>query len=635
MDDGAPTIGGLERAEKRLRLFEMAERVAHIGHWRWEIATGEVTWSEEVYRIHGVDPAQFEVTLESALAAYHPDDREKVQADLEQALSEKAAFDFELRIVRPTGEVRRVYSVGECECDADGSVSAVFGVFQDVTERHQQQEANARFVASFDASDEVLAIFDADDRLVFCNQQFRDINSDTPQASRIGTKFEDHLRARLAGGKYKDAIGREEEWFQERMRRHRDESEPFEFQRANGDWLLIGEQRLNDGSTLMRATNITPLKRAQAALQESENRFRDFAQASSDWFWEMDENLRFIEFSERQPDNPNPASARYLGKRRDEVAQEDTRTEKWRRHLDDLANERPFNEFRYRVEGREGLLYHLSVSGIPVYDSEGRFRGYRGTGKDVTGEVRAAQALHESARAARRAAEAKSQFLATMSHEFRTPLNAILGFSEMIQRQELGEEQRAHYQAYADHIHASGERMLALVNDILDLSTVEAGKRKLIVEQVSLESLFQACVIEVSASVIDGAAVETEVAPDAAVIHTDRQALHQILVNLLGNARKFTPSTGKVMLGASATAGGNVRITIEDTGSGMSPQLISRLGEPFLRAQANPERAVSGTGLGFSIVKGLVDALNGSIEVHSEEGSGTRITLILPSKLTD
>jgi len=246
--------------------------------------------------------------------------------------------------------------------------------------------------------------------------------------------------------------------------------------------------------------------------------------------------------------------------------------------------------------------------------------------------VQAAQALQEAARTARRAAEAKSRFLATVSHEFRAPLNAILGFSEMIDQQILGPSATEGCREYAKNIHTSGDRMLSLVNDILDLSTVEAGRRRFQIEELALRPLFDACILEVDAPEAAGAPISVFLSACPQHVFADRQALHQMIVNLLANARKFTdPGEGKIELSAKLDDRGQLAIEVADTGIGMSAAILDKIGEPFIQSNDNPEMTEDGSGLGLSIVKTMVEAMGGRMDIFSLEGQGTRVSLILPN----
>ena len=223
----------------------------------------------------------------------------------------------------------------------------------------------------------------------------------------------------------------------------------------------------------------------------------------------------------------------------------------------------------------------------------------------------------------------KSEFLASMSHELRTPLNAILGFSEVIQTQLFGPVGSPQYREYAGHIHKSGQHLLDLINDILDLSKISAGKMELREEEVAITSL-----VYDSLALVRGRAnqVNLEEIPthNLPLIWADNRLLKQILVNLLSNAIKFTPVGGTVSIGAALSPSG-ISISVSDTGIGMSANEISKAMSEYGQVDSKVARDHQGTGLGLPICLSLAMLHGGSLEIVSQPGSGTTVTLALPA----
>lgn len=234
---------------------------------------------------------------------------------------------------------------------------------------------------------------------------------------------------------------------------------------------------------------------------------------------------------------------------------------------------------------------------------------------------------------ANQASRAKSAFLASMSHELRTPLNAIQGFSEMIAIKTFGPLGSKKYEEYADHIRSSSTHLLNLVNDVLDLSSIEAGKLTLNKESLDVaEIVNDSSRYIIDAADMEGIAYSMDVPEILPPLHADKRAVKQILINLLSNAAKFTQAGGQVSLTATALHGYHV-FRVRDTGKGISREKLQHITEPFIKGESDPHKTQDGTGLGLAIVKSLVDLHDGKLMIESEPGNGTTVSVILPTSL--
>jgi PAS domain S-box-containing protein len=234
-------------------------------------------------------------------------------------------------------------------------------------------------------------------------------------------------------------------------------------------------------------------------------------------------------------------------------------------------------------------------------------------------------ALRQAEEAARAADHAKSEFLANMSHELRTPLNAILGFSEIIDGALFGPI-NARYRAYAHDIHDAGSHLLTILNEILDLSKIEAGRLELSLEGLALQGLFDECrhLLEEQES------VRVVFHQTSLFVTADIFRLKQILLNLLSNAIKFTPAGGSVTVTAEAKPETDVTISVRDTGIGMKPDEIPLALEPFGQIASVRKSPQQGTGLGLSITRRLIELQGGRMEIASAPGQGTTVIFTLP-----
>jgi signal transduction histidine kinase len=311
------------------------------------------------------------------------------------------------------------------------------------------------------------------------------------------------------------------------------------------------------------------------------------------------------------------------GQQWNHAASDDWIDERLRRHRD---YDGPFEEYmgddrwyltrEQRMEDGSTLIMHVEITALRRAEAEAR------------------RAKEQADKANR----AKTEFLANMSHELRTPLNAIMGFSEIIRDQTLGPVGVAQYADYAGDIHASGNHLLDLVNTILDLSKIEAGRFELFEDEVDLaEEVVKARrLIDLRADAA-GLGVETVIADGLPPLLADRRAVRQMLLNLLSNAVRFTPAGGRVTIAAANGEDGGVTLSVADTGIGIAAQDIARALEPFGqvvrgRGAGALKSERSGTGLGLPLVKALIERHGGRFAIDSTEGRGTTVTLTFPAE---
>lgn len=241
------------------------------------------------------------------------------------------------------------------------------------------------------------------------------------------------------------------------------------------------------------------------------------------------------------------------------------------------------------------------------------------------------QALEESSYRLLRASESKSQFLAYMSHEFRTPLNAILGYSEIIKLRVFGGEIDGRYLEYAGLIKQAGDHLLEIVNDVLDLSKVEAGKYDLNPTSIPLADVIEECSrLAVPENGLRDGLVSVDIPGNCAQLHADMQAFRQIMVNLIHNAVKYSAEGGKVFVSAQREKSGRTIILIRDNGPGISKADLAKVMQPFGQGRNKGRTAQKGTGLGLSLSKKLMELHDGDLKIDSVLGQGTTVTLSFP-----
>ncbi len=357
------------------------------------------------------------------------------------------------------------------------------------------------------------------------------------------------------------------------------------------------------------------LSRALNERDDAERRFSDIAEVSRDWFWEQDAELRFVYLSQGY-ERAVGGTEQLIGRRREDDLGADLVAEPgrgWDWLKERLDAREPFTDFVFRRPAPDGRELWLRISGAPVFDRAGDFAGYRGVGSDVTALV----AARERAEAGSRA---KSEFLANMSHEIRTPLNGVLGMAELLATTALQPKQLK----MLSTIRESGEALLTVINDILDLARIEAGKLRMeaipfspaaLCDRIEALHAYEARKKNVALRVLRGPGADS-------MRLGDPQRLTQILHNLVGNAVKFT-EVGEIELSVSAAPGEPLRIRVRDTGIGMNEEQQARVFDEFEQGDGTITRRFGGTGLGLPIVRRLVGLLGGRLALTSAPGAGS------------
>ncbi|MFA7342740.1 MAG: ATP-binding protein [Terrimicrobiaceae bacterium] len=394
-------------------------------------------------------------------------------------------------------------------------------------------------------------------------------------------------------------------------------------------WLLDRGQHVevSPGQTLAVGTilNLTPLR-------EVERRLRDVSEAAGEYIWEVDADGHYTYLSDRVIDVLGYPMEKLIGQHPlSFVPAEDA--ESVRATSGAIVREKKsFRDFEHRMIRGDGKIIWLSVNGVPVSNMLGQVTGYRGAGLDISARKHAEQELIREKEAAQAADRAKSEFLAVMSHEIRTPLNSVLGFADLLTETALDSVQKEQ----VDMIRRSGDALLVLLNDILDFSRIESGKMPIQPSSVDIrECLRDVADLYGATAQAKGLGIRIEVEdriPSA--LCTDPGRLRQILLNLIGNAVKFTPS-GEILV----TAKRNTRdpedgrfpllVEVSDTGIGIPPDRVARLFKPFSQADSSTTRRFGGTGLGLAICKRLAELLGGDVSLVKSSSSGSIFALEL------
>lgn len=370
-----------------------------------------------------------------------------------------------------------------------------------------------------------------------------------------------------------------------------------------------------------------------AELAETKRRLEDITRLVSDWVWEANRDFRLTAVSPRVFEALGVHPHELLGRRLTDLGSFDwgpstgSIDSRWRL---------PFRDVPFEATHWDGKRRLFHISSLPVFDLEtGEFLGVRGTAEDVTKRKRVEGTLLRAKEEAEYANRVKTQFLANMSHELRTPLNSVIGFSEVV----LGDPDVAlgkdKHREYLNDIRGSGLHLLSVINDILDVSMIEAGEMTLAEGKADVGKMIGSCVAMVAERVAKGElALSTEVADDMPALFCDETKVRQILLNLLSNAIKFTPPKGKITVEAKLDDQGEIVLKVGDTGIGIAAENIPKVLEPFTQVEDIMTRSHEGVGLGLSLSKQLAELHDGTLTIESEVDKRTTVTVRFPPERT-
>ncbi len=397
----------------------------------------------------------------------------------------------------------------------------------------------------------------------------------------------------------------------------------FPLRRHDGEfhWFLSRAEPLRDAAGVIvrwfgTNTDVTEAREAEATLRRSEERFRTLISASADLIWTASSDGGLIP--------PLPAWRAYTGQTDADYAgwgwlaivhpdDRDRVTELWRECL----TTRALFHAEFRLRRHDGEWRYSEVRAAPIMGPDGTVREWVGVNSDITGR-----------RLAEDANRAKSQFLANMSHELRTPLSAVIGYSEMLS-EEIEDIGQTHLLADVGKIESSARHLLGLINDVLDLSKIEAGRMTVEAVDFDVAAMLDEVVSATGALVAKKAnRFELDAGEDLGPMHSDEVKVRQCLINLIGNAAKFTEA-GLITLRVKRQGEDRIAFEVEDTGIGMTAEQIGRLFQRFSQADDSTTRQFGGTGLGLAITRAFAQRLGGDVSVESEPGRGSVFRLDL------
>lgn len=525
---------------------------------------------------------------------------------------------------------RKVRVSGLPRFDAGGHFQGYRGTATDVTAmiRATDEAAATRntLLRAIEASPAAFCLFDAEDRLIAWNTRYAGYFAPSLPLT-AGLTFEKLVRHRAN----MDQLPANETWIQDRLRRHRYPGAPFEMQGTDGRYYLIEESRSEDGGTISVFSDISVLKATEAALRASEARYRSLTAISTAGILHLrrDGDILFANAAMASMLGSD-AAWQLIGRSLRTLAPADV----WGRLQDRFAQATGDEPVQFEVDlhmaGQTPRSLMMTV--VPFPDSHpGAIPSYLFTAVDISERKQAERDLSVAKDQAELANRAKSEFLANISHELRTPLNAIIGFSEVIDGEIFGPIGNERYKSYISDIGDSGRHLLGIINDLLDISKIEAGKFDLHPETIDLPSLVDGVIRLIAPRAADQRLqLQKDICNPSPLLIADARSVRQILLNLLSNAVKFTPVGGRVAILSDTSEIGWCRLIVEDNGIGIAPADIDKVLTPFGQADSALNRRHQGTGLGLPLSRALTELHGGLFALDSLPGRGTRVTVRLP-----
>jgi two-component system sensor histidine kinase/response regulator len=606
--------------------FLVAAEAAGLGFWDLDIEAQSVRWDDQMFRLHGL--ARIEGDHYPHRFNYlHADDRARVENEIRDAAAGTRSFDSEYRIVWADGRVRHMKSAASLKRDPTGPNRRLIGVSFDITDRREAEskltEANERFAVAAEAASLAFWDFDVETRSVRWNDEmFRRLRGLARTEGEPDPPRFEHLhaddRARIEGELLAAAAGTGSFDTEYRVvlpdgrMRHMKSAATLKRDPTGREERMIGV-----------SYDITERKEAENRLIEANERFALAAEAASLGFWDLDIETRSVRWDPQmfrlfgvEPTDEGARAFRF----KQVHADDQTRVDEEIRNA--IAGTRSFDS-EYRIVRPDHRVRHVKSAASLQRDATGAGGRLIGVCFDITDRKQAQRELEHARDAAEAANRTKSDFLAVMSHEIRTPMNGIMGMNALLLDTKLTPRQRK----MGETIRHSADSLLTIIDDILDISKLEAGKFDLEKIGFNLDSVLKGAI-----DLLAPRAEEKNLSFSADMTAISRRALYgdptrlrQIVLNLLANAIKFTEHGDITVTVATTDAEGSARTRFEvkDTGPGVNDEAKRRLFKPFEQADGSITRRFGGTGLGLSICKKLVELMGGEIGITDRAGGGS------------
>ncbi|MGM3307071.1 PAS domain S-box protein [Anabaena sp. WFMT] len=640
--------------------LDLAIKSAQIGIWDWDMVNDCLLWDDQMYELYGVQASDFTGAYQAWEANLHPDDLLFCRAAIQQAIAGESDFESEFRVIWPDGTIKFIKAYALIQWDSQGQAQRMIGINFDISERKQSEaQLQAAEVQLRSLSDRLslavksakIGIWDLDlinDSLVWDEQMYEifgvtPLNFDPSQGA--WAKFEQFV--------HPDDRVTIRETVQQVIAEDQELDIEFRIILSNGAIRILKGyaivQRNSQGQPQrMIGVNydITNRKLAEAEIIRSRDLREAIFNESADALFLVDaETVKTIDCNKRAVEMFAATNKiDLINIEGHELQKLQFTSEEMQVIADDMYKQGFWNqELEYKTF--KGDLFWGSLAAKQITVASQKMNLVRVT--DISQRKLAEEQLHQTNKQLAafnhelaRATRLKDEFLANMSHELRTPLNAILGISEALLDEVLGtinEKQRRGLQT----IERSGNHLLELINDILDLSKIEAGQLELHYTQIAISPLCQSSLSFIKQQAFQKhIQLEVKIQPNLPNLLLDERRIRQVLINLLNNAVKFTPEGGQITLEVThqqlapevemTSLQNSIQIAVIDTGIGIAAENLDKLFQPFIQIDSSLNRQYAGTGLGLALVKRIVEIHGGRVGVSSEIGVGSRFTFDLP-----
>ncbi|MBD2664994.1 two-component hybrid sensor and regulator [Richelia sinica FACHB-800] len=662
-------ITALKQAQAQLRnlsdRLQIAVNSGQMGIWEFDLINNSSLWDERMYELFGVSPLNFDLSQgvwEKFEKLIHPDDKVAVREIFQEVIAQGKELDIEFRIILPDDNIRIIKGYGVIQQTYQGQPQRMIGINFDITDsrlkqlENQQLKERLEFVLSASPAIVYTSPISENFTPTFISENVHHILGHTATEVMMQPNFwVNHIHPEDLALMLHNLSQLEAKEYQQYQYRflHQDGS----YRWVEDVFHVVRDERGKPTEIIGYIFDITEKQAAlqereiaEAALRLSEERLLLALEASGDglWDWNIITNELYL-------------SPEWLGMLDFEVGELPGHVSTWEKlvhpedmpyvlerlnaHLRDGSQSYKLN---YRVRTKSGTYRWISNYGKAVVrDQQGNPLRMIGTHRDISetkkveSELRQAnEQLAISNEELARATRLKDEFLANMSHELRTPLNAILGLSEALQAEAFGVINDKQQQSLQT-IERSGQHLLELINDILDLSKIEAGQLTLNYAPTAISPLCQSSLAFIKQQALQKhIQLEVKIPPHLPVLLLDERRIRQVLINLLTNAVKFTPEGGRITLEVSQEKVPSeinitsyrdfIRLAVIDTGIGIPQESLRKLFQPFVQIDSSLNRKYEGTGLGLSLVKRIVEIHGGKVGVSSQLGVGSCFTVDLP-----